>query len=224
MQRRFECGIKHTKQEIKKIKTEKVIKTETLLSLYNAKSCMVKNFIKYVKMKNIVNNILTTFYQKEIFRKLKWKTYIKTQKSISNLINKIKITFKNDQKKICLAYGNWNQPKQMRNYLPTPGIGLKRKLEKYFKIITVDEFRTSKICSNCNRELEKFMIRKNPKPYKKGYVKVHSLLRCKNVICNKLWDRDVNASINMVRIITNYIKNNSRPLALKRGKNNKPFT
>ena len=118
------------------------------------------------------------FYEKEIFRKLKWRTYIKTQKSISKLIKNIKLVFNNTKKQICLAYGNWCQSKQMRNYLPTPGIGLKKQLSKHFKIITVDEYKTSKICSNCNNELEKYMIRKNPKPYKTGCITVHSLLRC----------------------------------------------
>ena len=42
--------------------------------------------------------------------------------------------------------------------------------------------------------------RKNPKPYKTGTYKVHSLLRCKNVDCNKYWDRDVNASLNILKI------------------------
>lgn len=218
MQRRFECGFKHAKQEMKKIKTKRIIKTESVLSYYNSKSCTVKNFVKYIRLKNIINNVLTNFYQKEIFRKLKWRSYIKTQKSIANLINNIKIKFKKDDKKICLAYGNWSLSKQMRHYLSTPGIGLKNKLSKYFKIITVDEYKTSKICSRCDKELEKFLIRKNPRPYKEEYKTVHSLLRCKNVDCNKLWDRDINASINMIRIIKSHIKNNNRLEILKRTK------
>ena len=65
------------------------------------------------------------------------------------------------------------------------------------------------------------MIRKNPKPYKEGCIKVHSLLRCKNVNCNKLWDRDVNASINMIRIVNSHIKNSKRLEVLNRTKKKK---
>ena len=55
----------------------------------------------------------------------------------------------------------------MRHYLPTPEKGLKNKLSKYFKIITVDKYKTSKICSSCDKELEKIQdhIKKDIKRY-----------------------------------------------------------
>jgi transposase len=94
----------------------------------------------------------------------------------------------------------------MANYYPTPGIGFKRMLSKSFKIITVAEFKTSKLCCSCENETENPISRKNPKPYKDDIKTVHSLLRCKNVNCNKYYDRDVNGSKNILKLAFHHIK------------------
>ena len=99
MQRRFECGYKYAKQKEKQLKTNRIVNTETILSHYNSKSSIFKNFIKYIYYKNVVNRMLMSFYKKEIFRKLKWRTYIKIQKSVSKLINNIKLIFNKTKKK-----------------------------------------------------------------------------------------------------------------------------
>ena len=41
--------------------------------------------------------------------------------------------------------GDWGVPKQMRNFISTPMIGLKRRLRKAFDIINLDEFKTSQL-------------------------------------------------------------------------------
>ena len=42
-------------------------------------------------------------------------------------------------------YGDWSQGKQMRNFISTPMIGLKRKLRERFKIYNIDEFRRKRL-------------------------------------------------------------------------------
>ena len=71
---------------------------------------------------------------------------------------------------------------------------LQRRFKCWFKlkrqkIITLDEYRTSKLCHNCEHETTNFQVRDNPKPYRKNCILVHSLLRC-----NKFCDRDINGS------------------------------
>ena len=217
LQRRFECGFKLKRQKIMNEKTNEIINLETELSVENSKTSDYKKFSEYIKKKNKINKKLFEYYKKELFRKLKWKTYIKTQQSEMKFINKIKKTFTDKKnKEICLMYGNWSQSKQMRHYMPTPGVGIKRKLLKHFKIITLDEFRTSKLCHNCEHETTNFQVRDNPKPYRKNCILVHSLLRCKNVNCNKFWDRDINGSLNILKLADNYIKTKERINSFKR--------
>ena len=96
------------------------------------------------EVKNRINNELMEKYSAKIFRQYKWYGFINRKKAETNLINSIKETFKNDKKQLpILIYGDWSIGRQMKNYISTPNIGLKRKLAEYFKIYSIDEFRTS---------------------------------------------------------------------------------
>ena len=207
-QRQVECYHKRAKKRRNHLRTEEVTTAESELSKTCSKSTNLNIFLKYVREKKKANDkILQKFYEKKEFRENRWRTYINTQKSHAKLINTINEKYKSsDNQEICLMYGNWSQTKQMANYYPTPGIGFKRMLSKSFKIITVDEFKTSKLCCSCENETENPISRKNPKPYKDDIKTVHSLLRCKNVNCNKYYDRDVNGSKNILKLALHHIK------------------
>jgi len=210
LQRRHECLHKANKKKIDAIKTEDIIRKESEISKTNSKSSFVKSFSEYLTVKYRVNSKLFNFYQAELFRKLKWKSYIQTQKSEMAFVNLVRKTFESKDKKVCLMYGNWSQTKQQANYFPTPGVRYKRLLGKYFRILSIDEFRTSMLCYLCESETEKSISRKNPRPYKVNVAQVHSLLHCKNVNCNKFWDRDVNGSLNILKLAKHYIAHKTR--------------
>ena len=75
------------------------------------------------------------------------------------------------------------------------------------------------MCSICKNEIgrcEKFITRKNPKPYKSGNILVHGLLTCKK--CLGVWNRDVNSATNIYRIAKNAINGLERPKYLCREK------
>lgn len=77
-------------------------------------------------------------------------------------------------------------------------------------VLTIDEYKTSKICSSCfSYKLE---VVKTP-----GF-KGNSVLTCS--VCNKVWQRDVNAATNMMAISKAVWTGEGRPDAFKRGKNN----
>ena len=219
-QRQVECYHKRAKKRIKYLKTEDVLLAESDLSKTCSKSIILPFFLKYVYEKKKANDkILQKFYEKKEHRENRWRTYINTQKSHAKLINSINEQYKSsDNREICLVYGNWSQTKQMANYYPTPGIGFKRMLGKSFRIITIDEFKTSKLCCSCEDETLNPISRKNPKPYKDNIKTVHGLLRCKNKNCNKYYDRDVNGSKNILKLALHYIKFGERKIAFARPK------
>ena len=205
LQRRKESGIKKFRKKIENMKPQRVQYIEGAISKYNSKTCDYEAFKQYIFIKNMMNVELLNYYRTKIFRNIRWRTYINVQKSEIKMINNIKNTYltKKEQengKEICMLIGNWSQPKQMRNYMPTPSIGITKLLFKHFRSYLVDEYCTSKKCHVCGYDTEKCMVRENPRPYKKGTIKIHSLLRCKNVNCNKYWDRDVNGSSNILKI------------------------
>jgi len=67
------------------------------------------------------------------------------------------------------------------------------------------------------RKLVKYLIVKNPKPYRSGNVLIRGLICCKNE-CG-YWNRDVNGATNIYKIAYNAINNEERPNYLSRSKN-----
>ena len=49
--------------------------------------------------------------------------------------------------------------------MTTKGVGLRRVISKKYDVVLLDEFKTSALCSKCNKELE-------------NYKKIHRLLFC----------------------------------------------
>ena len=63
-------------------------------------------------------------------------TSFKSEKKIINCINSL-------GKDIKIIMGDWCIKKQMINFISTPNIGIKRKLNERFDVFNIDEYRTS---------------------------------------------------------------------------------
>ncbi|POM70031.1 Hypothetical protein PHPALM_13611 [Phytophthora palmivora] len=99
----------------------------------------------------------------------------------------------------------------------------------------MDEFRTSKLCSQCHQTLSPVQYPVNTmlprRKKRKGVVLVrnraevqfelkecYGVLRCDHVNCNaRYWDRDVNAAINMVELLKSEVLGRGRMEAFRRG-------
>jgi transposase len=220
--RRKETKLKKYSNIILELKNQKIdnktiIEYETELSVYNKKSLSIKKFKKYVKMKNKINQKLFKFYENYIFRKLKLNGYMNRKKNEQKMINNFKKIFGKPEDTI-ITIGDWEQKQHMKYKEATKGKGMRKLFRQNgYKVYLVDEFRTSCKCSNCDGgNCEKFMVRKNPKPYKNNLKLVHGLLSCKN--CCNVWNRDCNGASNIYKIAKSAIENKSRPNYLCRYK------
>ncbi len=185
-------------------KKHNIIEKETELSKYNCKTVDYEKFKDYIKEKTILNNETKHFYEQELFRKLKWRSWVYGRKSEDNFLNRAEETF-GKKEEILLSYGNWSNPKQMKHIMPTKGIGMRKLLGKRFNYVMLDEFRTSKLCCCCHKELI-------------NYKHIHRILICPN--CNKsdgleskkitFINRDINACKNMLLLSKEWIENKSR--------------
>jgi hypothetical protein len=197
------------------IDSKTITEYETELSQYNKKSLDINKYKDYIKKKNEINHKLVQFYEGYIFRKLKLNGYINRKRNEQNMINKFnKIFGKPDEVVVC--FGDFEQRKHMKYKEPIKGKGIRNLFKKSgYNTFLVDEYRTSCKCCNCEGgDCEKFMIRKNPKPWKHNNALVHGLLRCKSG-CG-LWNRDVNGAKNIYKIAYNHINGLKRPLYLCR--------
>ena len=182
----------------------KIIEEETELSSYNCKSVNYNEFKKYITEKTKLNNKVRKFYEKKLYRKLKWRTWIYQRKSEDKFLNRIEETYGNKED-LLLCYGNWSNNKQMKYIMPTKGVGLRRVIQKKFSVVLVDEFRTSKLCSRCNCELE-------------HYNNLHRVLVCRNCKSSgseskntTFMNRDMNTCMNMLHISKSWIQSKIRP-------------
>jgi len=198
-----------------------IIEEETKLSIQNCKTVNYEKFKLYLQEKTRLNDKIKSFYEKDIHRKFKWRTWIYQRKSEDNFINRIENTY-GKREDILLCYGNWSNTKQMKYLMPTKGIGMRRAIEKKLDVILVDEFRTSKLCSCCYKELENYKLNKYElSEYKKHngkeINKIHRLLICRSCRSNGLqnknitfMNRDMNACINILNISKDWINKRSR--------------
>lgn len=82
----------------------------------------------------------------------------------------------------------------------------KRERDGGLIAVTIDEYKTSKACNNCQE------INLESASHTHGY----SVLVCKT--CNTLWQRDVNAAKNMMTIAVSTWSGNGRPCVFQRQK------
>ena len=189
----------------------KIAEMEKELTSYNSKSCKFSTFTKYVRKKNTINKKLLKKYKNDIFRKYKWYGYINRKKAETDLVRSIKKKFGKD---VTIIYGDWSIGHQMRNFISTPNLGLKRKIGEYIKIYNIDEYRTSCLNNKTLTRCENMYL-----PDKKGVIrKMHSILTY--TMKNKrkgCINRDNNAVSNMINITKQFIENKTRPIHFTRG-------
>jgi len=210
--------------ETKRLKYQRLIKNfrdklkitdiEKELSLYNAKTCNLEKFKKYVIKKLEINEQLYDLYQEKKFRQYKFYAYINRTRSEDNLLNTIEKIYSKDGIKPIIIIGDWSIGKQMRSIISTPNIALKRKLKERFKVYNIDEFRTSCLHYKTEKKCKNLYL----KDLKGVSRKKHSILTFK--MENKRTgciNRDRNGCKNMKKIFNHYIKTGERLERYRRG-------
>ena len=218
---RFTYSNKQRVKETKRLKYQRLIKnlkdelgiceTENTLSAYNSKTCNLTKFKKYIKEKNKVNDKLFKLYENEKFRQYKWYAYINKKRTEDNMLNLIENKFGKD---LIVIQGNWSIKKQMRNFISTPNLGIKRKLKERFKVFNIDEFRTSCLYHKTEEKGENLYL----PDHKNKLRKLHSVLTFKMENTRKgCINRDYNGCINIRKLFNSYMKDEPRPQRYCRG-------
>ena len=115
-----------------------------------------------------------------------------------------------------IAFGNGQFPTSYRGARAGPGSSLAKFLSRRMRVVMVDEFRTSLICSECHQPQEHRPIKTfNKKNQLWMEEKVHGILWCSH--CQVFRNRDVNASHNIQDLLVKQLQGAERPLALRRG-------
>jgi len=211
--RRFETYTKRSNYIILQEKKKNgIIEKETKLSNFNSRTLNQHKYSNYITNKTILNNDLTEFYQKPLFRKLAFRRFIRTKQSEVKLLNEIENTYLTKEeikqgKKIVILHGDYSRTSQMKGCISTPNIGMKKLLFSRFDIVEVNEFNTSKLYNKSLKEMKKVIVRR-----KKHKKILHEILTPKEETkCRIFVNRDVNACKNILLLGKCYLESQTRP-------------
>jgi len=202
---------------IKKLESKKII---------DKRSINTNALKKYIINCNKIDTILRPLYMKDIYRKLKWYSYLNQKKSENKMIKNFEKQM-GHRKNTIVTIGDYScKSSNMCGTLPA----IAKSIIKIFKsaqyeTYIISEVNTSKLCNHCGGEMETFLQRKSPKPPNKNNLNnknfdanklypVHGLLRCKSVEhnCQVIHNRDTNAVLNMLKIVRLTKETLTRPL------------
>jgi len=220
-QRDTESLAKKNRQIMKQNKiTDKIVALETELSMVTSRTVNFEKFKEFIKKKYEVGQKVKKFYEKEICRKLKWRTQTNRRKSEDNFLNRIEEKF-GSRDDFLIVYGDWSRDTQMKYHVPTMGKGLRKIISKRFLLVLINEFNTSKKCCNCWKDNENYYLDGEKKfrilTCKDCEVNIGSLESKK---CPMFITRDLNSCVNMISIAKNIIYKKGRPVEFCREQNN----
>jgi hypothetical protein len=187
-----------------------ITKIEQELNKYNSKSCSIEKFQEYIMAKLEANKKLVPLYKNFKFRKYKWYSFINKKRTEDNIVNTIANEYSKEHK---IIIGDWSIGKQMRNFISTPNLSLKRKLKEHFELYNIDEFRTSCLSYKTEEVCKNLYL-----PDKKNKErKIHSILTYKmdNTRMGCI-NRDKNGCKNIQKIFNSYMEKGEIPLRYRR--------
>lgn len=188
-----------------------------VLNKYPKRSCHPEVFKRYAFLRKQQEDAFSRTYNHHMFREFKFTTFSKTKSSEHRFVNRVFKTFSQPRvesltcmthamkenacmgtlcyKEILIGWGNWGKnPNALKGTAPTPGVGIRKRVGKFFRTVTVNEFLTSQTCPCCcgERCLKKARIH--------GSEEKHHLLRCTNDDCkSRWWNRNVVGSFNILK-------------------------
>jgi hypothetical protein len=210
--RRFETYTKRSNQiTLNEKKENDIIELETELSNFNKRTLHSNKFVDFLNEKKKHFNRLQEFYERPLFRKLSFRRYSRTKSSEDKMLNEIEKIYGNKEN-LLIGLGDWSKKSntQMKGCMPSPNKGLIKVLKKRFEVLSIDEFRTSKLY---NKDLTKELI--NVKVKGKS---IHTLLTPKENPEGVILNRDTNASKNILFLLKEYLYYQRRPLEFQRPK------
>ena len=185
-----------------------ITKIEEGLNKYNSKTCNIEKFQEYITEKIKANKTLVPLYQELKFRQYKWYAYINKKRTEDNMVNKIAKKYSKDH---IIIIGDWSIGKQMRNFISTPNLTLKRKLQEQFKVYNIDEFRTSCLSYKTKEVCENLYLKFKKDPKQKER-KIHSILTYQMENNRKgCINRDKNGCKNIQKVFNSYMETGERP-------------
>jgi hypothetical protein len=189
-------------------------------TIKTSKTSVMKEYFKYVFPRL---RIFTEFHIEKGFCNLNFTSYCRSKATLAKICERISgVTKKTKHMKTLVGFGDYSQQHGLvKSHPTTPILRLKKELRRYCKVVDIDEYKTSKTCSSCNKEIVLYRNRIQRK--KMGVLEpiakmtnIHSVIRCKHNECKLCcMDRDINASKNILGLLLNQYRGEERPVCFR---------
>lgn len=185
-------------------------------------SCDPEAFGAHLQSLSATSLLRQAYYDMPMHLKHRWKVQINTQRSEARLCNRIRERFGND---VTVILGDWSKKDNPRYHAPFKTLGFRTMFKRHhIPCYLIDEYKTSKICPHCHNRLEATAIRRpSPRPWRQHLPArpIHGLLTCPSTFCKleggqRVWNRDVSATCNMLHIVDSMLRGYGRPLRFSR--------
>lgn len=175
------------------------------------KTARIDKMLDYLKF--VLPNIdkFFQFHKDKNFRGLNFTSYCRSKATLDRICKKI-----TNNKRTLIGFGDYSQQHGLvKKHPTTPILKLKRELSRHCDLIDIDEYKTSKTCSMCFREVTLYRNYKN-----KRISNFHSVIRCSSNECKLCcMDRDINASKNILLLLECEKQGKRRPKCFLAEKN-----
>jgi hypothetical protein len=176
----------------------------------------------YLLARSAATPTLDDFYRQDIFRKLRFRCASRKKQHEDRMINDLRNKFGN----AVLVFGDATIG-NVKFHPPTPCLGIRDLLHRRgFEILLLDEFQTSSRCPICKSKVSSFKRRRSSRPWRANDppMLIHGLLKCGSQECRgilggkeRLWNRDLLATLNFRAILNGLRSGQGRPAYLTRG-------
>jgi hypothetical protein len=186
-----ECGITGRTREMRKWTNAAPPIRQFNETVATAKTSSTEAYAERCRQVLMALQTLLNFYvHKRRVRRARWFAYGRKQQATEKMIEEITATKDHaEQRKVLVAYGNAAMH-NVKGTKPVVQKALRRKLARRCLLVDVDEFRTSKLCCSCLKEMMGKLVNGD---------RLHQVRHCENSACHRIyWNRDLNAAINIL--------------------------
>ena len=197
------------KARIKNQKWQNEIKTEEdifkQVSLKTTQGRVIDQFL--INYYPIYDRLWQAKTQKKWSRQ-RFRVYCLKRSCLDTFFNSMKGTVKP-----VIAYGAARFNPNTKNELSAPTTSLSKKCSQFYPTTMIDEFRTTRICYDCDCQLKPVGCREIQPDGSVAYREIRGLRWCSSTKCRKFKNRDMNAALNILRCFQG---GNKRPNVLDR--------
>ena len=158
------------------------------------------------------------WHMRKPFRKLKLRRYIASKKTLRQICTDLTARA---GRQTLIGFGDWSN-KDSAGIIKKKPAGPVKKLEaelkKHCTVVSIDEFRTSKLHGACGCTMRHRYSHKHDRNGNRRLMRLHSVLYCPNSSCSGIsMNRDENASRSILKLMLLEIMGLPRPFQYRRG-------